>query len=193
MQRSRELRLSLGDAGDPADELDADVGQRVEVERPALGRAGQLKRRHPPRPVDVIDLVVALVVHAGDVHPPFDVLAPVDARRPHMLANGQGHRTARAVNLIGKLGAGRGRADHQHAAVVELTGIAVVHRRNGRNAGGNRRGDRRNARDIAGARCEHDGSAAPDAPVGGHDEAASVADTDVTVVLGITGAEITLA
>ena len=94
VQRSRELRLSVGDARDPANEFHADAGQRVEVQGPALGRASQLKRRHPPRPVDVIDLVIALVVHAGDIHPPLDILAPVDPRRPHMLPHGQGNRTA---------------------------------------------------------------------------------------------------
>ena len=90
VQRARELRLAVDDARDPADEFHANVGQRVEIQGPALRRAGQLKRRHPPRPDDVIDLVIALVMQAGDVHPPLDILASVEPRRPHMLARRPG-------------------------------------------------------------------------------------------------------
>ena len=43
-----------------------------------------------------------------------------------MLTDRQGDRAARAVNFIGELGSGRGRADDQHAAVLKLTGIAIV-------------------------------------------------------------------
>ena len=53
----------------------------------AVGRAGELQRRHPSRPRDVVDLVVALVVHAGGVHPPLHVLAAIDARRADVLAD----------------------------------------------------------------------------------------------------------
>ena len=48
--------LPSRDAGETADQPDADVGERVEVEGRAVGRAGQLQRGHPARPVDVVDL-----------------------------------------------------------------------------------------------------------------------------------------
>ena len=45
--------------------------------------------------VEVVDLVVALVPHAGGVHPPQDVAPAIGARQPHVLADRQGDRTAR--------------------------------------------------------------------------------------------------
>ena len=79
--------------------------------------------------VDVVDLVVAVVEHAGGVHPPLDVPAAIDARHPHMLADRKRHRAARAVDLVGELDAGRRRADDEHAARLELIGVAILHRR----------------------------------------------------------------
>ena len=133
----------------------------------ALGRAGELQRRHAARPHDVVDLVVALVEHAGGVHPPLDVPAAVDAGRPHVLADRQRHRTARALDLVGDLDAGRRRADDQHAAVGELVRVAVLlgvsvadRRRHGCRRTPGTRGD------VARARREHDGPAVPVALVG---------------------------
>ena len=159
-QRAGELRLAvLGDAGEPADEPDADVGQRIEVERRPVGRAGELQRRHPARPLDVVDRVVALVEHAGGVHPPLDVLAAVDAGRADVLADRERDRTAGAVDLVGELGAGRRRADHQHAAVGELAGIAVLLRASAsRSRAAPRSAQRRHVGDVAGAGREHDAS-----------------------------------
>ena len=76
-QRPGELGAAVADAGETADQLHADAGERVEVERGAFGRAGELHRRHAARPHDVVDLVVALVEHAGRLHPPVDVATPV--------------------------------------------------------------------------------------------------------------------
>ena len=70
--------------------------------------------------------VIALVVHAGGVHPPLDVPAAIDARRADVLADRQGDWAARALDFVGDLGAARRRAHHQHAAVGELAGIAVL-------------------------------------------------------------------
>ena len=77
-------------------------------------------------PDDVVDLVVALVQHAGRVQPPHDVPAAVHAWQPDVTADGEGDRAARPLDLVGQLDAGRGRADDQHPAVVELAGIAVL-------------------------------------------------------------------
>ena len=101
-------------------------GQRVEVERRALGRADELQRRHPRARDDVVDFIVALVEHAGGIHPPLDVLAAIDARRANVLADRQRHRPAGALDLVGELHAGRRRADDQNAAVLELAGIAIL-------------------------------------------------------------------
>ena len=77
----------------------------------------------------VVDLVVALVPDARRVHPPQHVAAAIRARQPHVLADGERHRPAGAVDLVGELHAGRRRADDEHAAVGQLPGIAVVERR----------------------------------------------------------------
>ena len=128
--------LAVADAGEAADQLHADAGERVEVERRALGRSRELHRRHAAGPHDVVDLVVALVEHAGRLHPPVDVATPVHAGPAHVLADGQRDRAARALDLVGDLHAGRRRADDQHAALGELRrgcgtsiGVSVVDRR----------------------------------------------------------------
>ena len=69
---------------------------------------------------DVVHLVVALVEHAGGVHPPFQILAAIDAGRPDVLADRQRHRTPRALDLVRDLGAARRRPHDQDAAVGEL-------------------------------------------------------------------------
>ena len=56
----------------------------------------ELQRGDAARPVDVVDRVVALVEHAGRVHPPLDVPAAIDAGRPDVLADGDRHRAARS-------------------------------------------------------------------------------------------------
>ena len=165
-QRARELQPAVADAGEPADQRDADVGQRVEVERRPLGRADQLERGHPARPGDVVDLVVALVEHAGGVHPPLDVPAAVGPGRPDVLAHGQRDRAARAVDLVGELDAGRRGADHQHAALLELVGVAVAHRRERPDRRRHGLGEPRHAGDVAGPACQHHRPRMPVAPVG---------------------------
>ena len=94
-----------------------ELGERVEVERAPLGRADQLRRRDVAGADEVVDLVVALVEHAGGVHPPEDVAPAVGARHAHVLADGERHRAAAAVDLVGELHAGGRAADDEHAAV----------------------------------------------------------------------------
>ena len=94
-QRARELCLALfADSGELADELHADVGERVEVDRAAIRRAGELERRQAAHADHVVDVGVHLVVQPGDVHPPLDVHASVHAGRPHVTAHRQGHLPA---------------------------------------------------------------------------------------------------
>ncbi len=112
--------------------------------------------------------VVALVEHAGGVHPPLQVLAAVDAGRPNVLADRQGHRTARAVDLVGDLGAARRCADDQDAAVGELVGIAVLLGRERGDRGRHQIGKGGNTGDVAGSGSEHDRPALPVALVRAH-------------------------
>ena len=135
-KRARELQPAVIDAGEPADQPDAAVGQGIEIQRAPLGRADELERGDPARPLDVVDLVVALVEHAGGIHPPLDVAAAVGPGCADVLAHGQRDRSARAVDLVGELDPGRRGADHEHAAVLELIGVAVVDRRERADRGG---------------------------------------------------------
>ena len=89
--------------GEPPDQPHPEPAQRVEVERRPLRRADQLHRRQVARPYQVRHLVVALVEQARRVHPPQDVAAPVGARHPHVLADGQRHRPPGALQLLGDL------------------------------------------------------------------------------------------
>ena len=169
-QRPGKLRLAVfGDAGETADQPHADVGEGVEVQGRAVGCAGKLQRGNPSRPRDVVHLVVALVEHAGGVHPPFQILAAIDARRPDVLSDRQRDRSPRALELVRDLGAARGSAHDQDAAVGELARIAI-------GLGGQRRDRRRHAggearhpRDVARTRGQHDGPAPPVAPVRAHE------------------------
>ena len=123
-QRSGELHRRVPGAGEPADERHPVLAQRVQVE--GARRADELHRRQVPHPEQVRDGVPALVEQARRVHPPQDVAAPVGARQPHVLTDGQGHRPTRAGQLIGDLDPARRPSDHEHAAVGELAGVAVV-------------------------------------------------------------------
>ena len=104
----------------------------------------------------VVDVGVHLVVQPGDVHPPLDVHASVHARRPHVATHRQGHLPARALDLVGELDARRGRADDEHAALFELTGRAVLGRRDLRDAGGTAAATAGMCGDVAVPRREHD-------------------------------------
>ena len=170
-QRPRELRPPVADPGESADETDPDRRQRVEIERRPRRCADDLQRREPPHPDDVVDLVVALVHHAGVVHPALDVAAPVDARGAHVSADGHRHRAARSVDLVGELDARRRRADHQHATVGELVRVPVRLRRHHVDAGRNVGGEAREMGDVARPGRQHDRRRAPAALVGGDDVA----------------------
>ena len=84
---AREQRPAVAHRGQPADDLDAGRAERVEVERRALRRADQLRRRQPPGARQVVDLVVALVPDTRGVHPPQHVAAAIGPRQPHVLAD----------------------------------------------------------------------------------------------------------
>ena len=127
-QPAREERPPVAHGGEPADDLHADVAERVEVERRALRRAHELRRRQPAGAGQVVDLVVALVPHARAIHPPQHVAAAVGARQAHVLAHRERDRPARLVDFGGELQAGGGRPDDEHAAVGQLAGVAVVER-----------------------------------------------------------------
>ena len=176
-QRARKQRLAVPDTGQAADQPDADAGQGVEVEGRALGRADELKRGHVACSHDVVDFVIALVEHAGGIHPPLDVTAAIDARHAHVLAHGKRHRAARAVDLVGELDAGRGGADDEHAAFLQLARIAVLLRGERGDRGRHRRGERGDGGDVAGAGRQHDGPAAPVATFG-DDRIAAVLGAD---------------
>ena len=140
----------------------------VEVQGHTARRPGQLQGRHPARPVDVVHFVVSLVEHAGRIHPPLNVLAPIDTWRADVLAHRKRDRPTGAVDLVGDLGSGRGCADNKHACLRELSGIAVLHRGQRRDRRRQGRSDGRHVGDVAGAGREHDGPTAPIALVRGH-------------------------
>src|SRR5690606_11995130 len=110
-QRARELSLAVRDADEAADELDAARRERVQIERRALGRPDELRRRHAPRADDVVDRVVALVENADGVEPPLNVEPAVDARQPDVLADCEDHPPPRALDLVRELQPGRRGAD----------------------------------------------------------------------------------
>ncbi len=166
-----ELRPPAVDAHQPADHVDAAGTQRVEVERAVLRAADELQRRQPAGPVDVVDLVVALVELADRIHPPVDVPAAVASREADVLADGDHHVATAAPELVGDLDARGRRTDHQHAAVVELRRVAVAQRR--QLADGRRQlgGQRRHPRLAGRSRRGDDRGARPGALVGHHVEA----------------------
>ena len=127
-QAAGEQCAAVTDGRQAAHEVDAHRRQRVQVERRSLGRADQLGRREPPRPLEILDLVVALIPHAGGIHPPEDVAAAIRSRQPDVLSYRENHRASRLPQLGRQLHArGRG-ADDEHATVGELGRVAVVER-----------------------------------------------------------------
>ena len=121
-QPAGEEGHAVADRPEATDDLDAELGERVEVERSALGSADQLRRRNVAGPDEIVDRVVALVEHAGGFHPPEDVAASIGARHPHVLADGQRDLSSAAVDLVGELHAGGRSPDDEHPGVVELVG-----------------------------------------------------------------------
>ena len=88
-----------------------------QVERRAVGPAHELERRLAARQLEVEDLAPVSLEDAHRVEPPQDVPPAVDARQARVTAHGERHRTARGVDLVGELDAGRRRPDDQHAAL----------------------------------------------------------------------------
>ena len=107
----------------------------VQIDGLPAGRTDELERGYLAGPLDVVDLVMALVQHAGPVQPPHDVHAAIDAGQSHVMADGQGHGPARPVYLVGQLDPRGGGADDEHSAILQLVRFAVL-----------RRGDRGDAR-----------------------------------------------
>ena len=149
--------------------------ERVEVEGRAVGRAGKLQRGHAARPPDVVDLVVALVEHAGRIHPPLQIPAAIHARRADVLAGRDRDRAPRALQLVRDLGAARRSADDQHAAIGDLGRIAIRLCRQRRDRWRHIGGKAWQARDVARTRGDDDGPAAPVPAVRAHEVACVVA------------------
>ena len=159
--------LPSADADQTTDELHADAGQRVEIDGPALGRAGELQRRHVASADDVVDLVVALVEHAGGVHPPLDVPAPIDARHANVLADREGHRAGPSGGSRRRSGCRwprrRRRARHRRSSWPGLRyciGVSVAI------AGGTASATAGICGDVARSGGQHDGPALPVALAG---------------------------
>ena len=95
-------------------------------------------------------------------------MAAVGARQPHVLADRDRHRPARAAQLGGQLDARRRGAHHEYAPVGELVGVAVVER--GQLLDVVRQGgtQHRHRRPVAGTARDHHGPAADLTLVGGH-------------------------
>ncbi len=119
-QRAGELGDAVADRRQASDDAHAAIGQRVEVDRPVLGRPDQLRRRQVAGADEIVHLVVALAEHTGRLHPPAHVATAVRPRQPDVLADGEGHRSPGAPDLVGQLHAGGRRADDEHAALVEV-------------------------------------------------------------------------
>ena len=64
-ETAREQRAAIPYGGELADELDPGGGQRVQIQRQTLARADQLRRGQPPRALEILDLIVALVPDPG--------------------------------------------------------------------------------------------------------------------------------
>ena len=59
------------------------------------------------------------------VQPPHDVAPAIETRQPRVTADRDRHLSARPLDFLGKLHAGRRGADDQHAALRQFGGIAV--------------------------------------------------------------------
>jgi hypothetical protein len=143
---------------------------RSSVERSGVpASCSDRQPRHAPRPFNVVDLIVALVEHAGGVHPPLQVLAAIEPGCPDVFADRQDHRPAGAVDFVRDLRAARRCADNHDAAVGEPAGIAVLLRRELRDRARHPLGEGRDAGNVAGAGSEHERAASPVALIGAHE------------------------
>ena len=165
-QPAREQRLAVADGGELADDLDPGIAERVQVEAGMVPRPGQLQRGHPAGALDVVDLGPELVQHAGRVHPPLDVAPAIEPGHADMLAGREPDLPARGLDLVRQLHAGGRAADHQHAALGQVRGAAIVHRRDRGDARRQLGGTGRNLWQVAGAAGQHDDPGLPVAPVG---------------------------
>src|SRR5581483_10117311 len=159
-QAAGEERPAVTDGRPATDGLDAHRHQRVQVERRAFGRAGELRRGEPARTLEILELVVTLVPNTGRVHPPQDVAAAIRSRQPYVLADREDHRPSRLLQLGRELHSRRRRTDDEHTALRELGGVAVGERRQLLDVGRHSGRERRDRRDVAGSTREHDGAGA---------------------------------
>src|SRR5207237_5619040 len=93
-EAAREQRLAIPDGRKAAHQSYAERGERVEVERAAIGIARELKRGHIAGAIQILDLFVALVEYSGGIHPPLNVAPSVSARHADVLADRKCHRAA---------------------------------------------------------------------------------------------------
>src|SRR5262249_16716431 len=117
-----ELGDAIPNGAEATHDLDPEPGQAVEIDRTGRGRADQLRRRDVSGADEIVNLVVALVEDAGDVHPPKDVVSPVGPGQPYLLPYRDRHLSPRPLNLVGQLNPGRRSAYDQHASLVERFG-----------------------------------------------------------------------
>ena len=147
--------------GEPAHEFDAGLTQAVEVDRRAFGRSDELRRRQPPRPLDVLRGVVSKIHRADDIHPPLDVPATIGSRHPDVLAHAKHDAAAGGLNLTRELDAARGGAHDHDPAIRQQVGAAVLHRRQAGYGGGQAGAQRRDRSNVARAARDHELAAAP--------------------------------
>ena len=167
-QRAGERRRGAVHRAQATDQRRAARSQRVEVQVRPLRRADELRRRHVPRPHQIVDLVEALVVAADLVEPPHDVPVPVGPGHADVLADGDRHLAPGAQQLVGELQA-RGRsADDQHRTGPQLVGPLVVERRDLIQTRRQGSGDRRELGRVEGAAGQDDRVRLPDARVRRH-------------------------
>ena len=88
-----------------------------------IGAAHQLQRRLASGSSHIADVVDGLVERPDQVEPPEDVQAPISAWYPAVAADRDGHVAAAAVQLVGELHAGGGRAHDEHTAGGTSSGL----------------------------------------------------------------------
>jgi hypothetical protein len=155
-QTAREERVAVAHRRPAANQLDADLVQRVEIERCSFRGSDELGSRQTPRAGEVLDLVVALVPHTGGMHPPENVTAAVHPGQAYVFSDRQRDRSPGSSDLGRELHTGRGCPDHEHTAVAQPIGGAVLQRGELLNALGHLGCEARERRQVAGSAGDHD-------------------------------------
>ncbi len=116
------------DVADAAHQPNTSIVQHRQIERRMIWPANQLKRRLMTRTFDVVNGAGALAQHAEPIQPPKDVMSAVASGQTRMTADGERHLPPGALNLVGKLHAGRGSANDEYPAGRQLFGTPVIRR-----------------------------------------------------------------